>query len=69
MRVKLDDNQHIAAQKRLQASINASAEDRYQELILQYPEFLQRFPQHIIASYLGITKETLSRIRHRSVKN
>lgn len=33
-----------------------------------YPEFLQRFPQHIIASYLGITKETLSRVRNRAQK-
>ncbi|MDB5227123.1 MAG: cyclic nucleotide-binding protein, partial [Bacteroidota bacterium] len=32
------------------------------------PEFLQRFPQHIIASYLGVTKETLSRIRHQAEK-
>ena len=34
----------------------------------QYPEIIQRFPQHIIASYLGISKETLSRIRHQAVK-
>lgn len=68
MRIKLDDNQHIAAQNRLNASINYMAEYRYEELSRRYPEFLQRFPQHIIASYLGITKETLSRIRHQSVK-
>ena len=68
MRITLDDNQHIAAQKRLNMSINYTADYRYQELIKLHPDFLQRFPQHIIASYLGITKETLSRIRHQSVK-
>jgi CRP-like cAMP-binding protein len=68
MRIKLDDYHHMAIQKRLHSSINYTAEYRYEELIKQYPEFIQRFPQHIIASYLGITKETLSRIRHQSVK-
>lgn len=59
---KMDDNFAIATQKRV-GSISLSAEERYAALIKTYPEFLQRFPQHIIASYLGITKETLSRIR------
>jgi len=68
MRIKLDDNQHIAAQKRLNTSINYTADYRYEELSKLHPEFLQRFPQHIIASYLGITKETLSRIRRQSAK-
>ena len=45
-----------------------SAEERYAELIKTSPEFLQRFPQHIIASYLGITKETLSRIRSNAAR-
>jgi CRP-like cAMP-binding protein len=64
---KMDENFAIAAQKRV-ASISSSAEERYADLIKTYPEFLQRFPQHIIASYLGITKETLSRIRSHAVK-
>jgi CRP-like cAMP-binding protein len=59
----LDENYAIATQKRLNAQISFPAEKRYSELANNYPEFLQRFPQHIIASYLGITKETLSRIR------
>lgn len=61
-RRKMDNNFAIENQKRI-ASISLSAEERYTELLKTYPEFLQRFPQHIIASYLGIAKETLSRIR------
>ena len=64
----LDANFAIAAQRRLNASISLSAEERYHDLEDTYPEFLQRFPQHIIASYLGINRETLSRIRSRGVK-
>ncbi len=65
---KLDENFAIAAQKRLNSSITLSTEQRYAELTRTYPEFLQRFPQHIIASYLGVTKETLSRVRKQSMK-
>ena len=65
---KLDERNYIATHKRLNASLNLSAEKRYSELASRYPEFLQRFPQHLIASYLGITPETLSRVRHASLK-
>jgi CRP-like cAMP-binding protein len=68
MRIKLDDNNHVANQRRLQMSINNTADYRYEELIRSYPEFIRRFPQHVIASYLGITKETLSRIRNQAAK-
>jgi CRP-like cAMP-binding protein len=64
---KLDANFAIASQRRLSAAISLSAEDRYHDLEKTNPEFLQRFPQHIIASYLGINRETLSRIRGRDV--
>ena len=64
----IDVNSAIASQRRLNAAISLSAEDRYHDLEKTYPEFLQRFPQHIIASYLGINRETLSRIRSRGVK-
>ena len=65
---KLDDKHAFTYQKRVNAAISLSSEQRYEELTKTYPEFLQRFPQHLIASYLGITKETLSRIRHNAVK-
>src|SRR4030095_14720497 len=43
---KMDENYAIASQKRLNATINLSAEQRYADLAKTYPEFLQRFPQH-----------------------
>ena len=65
---KMDENAAIAAQKRLNAAISLSAEQRYNNLEKTNPQFLQRFPQHIIASYLGISRETLSRIRSNAIK-
>ena len=67
MKERLFERYAIATQKRV-SSISLSAEERYADLIQTHPEFLQRFPQHIIASYLGITKETLSRIRTNAVR-
>jgi CRP-like cAMP-binding protein len=65
---KLDANFAIASQNRISAAISLPAQERYYDLEKNYPEFLQRFPQQIIASYLGINRETLSRIRSRAVK-
>lgn len=64
---RMDEMHSIALQKRTNASVSLPADKRYTDFINSYPEFVQRFPQHIIASYLGITKETLSRVRNRSV--
>ena len=69
MRIRIDENYSFASQKRLNASISLTGEQRYKELQKQYPEFFQRFPQHLIASYLGMTKESLSRIRKQIVQN
>jgi len=65
MSKKMDENFAIAAQKRV-STISFSAEERFADLIKTYPEFLQRFPQHIIASYLGMSRETLSRLRSQT---
>lgn len=43
----------------------SSPEDRYLNLLNERPDLLQRVPQHILASFLGITPESLSRIRKR----
>jgi CRP-like cAMP-binding protein len=54
---------HIAINKRVLASISLTAEERYDDLSRTYPEFLRRFPKGMIASYLGVSGETLSRIK------
>ena len=64
----LDANFAIASQRRINAAISLTAEERYYDLEKTNPEFLQRFPQHVVASYLGINRETLSRIRSRAVR-
>jgi CRP-like cAMP-binding protein len=64
----MDERSYIASQRRLNSSISNTAEQRYKEFAENYPELIQRFPQHLIASYLGITKETLSRIRKQALK-
>jgi CRP-like cAMP-binding protein len=66
---RMDDRNNIATQKRITSAISFTAEKRYADFIKNHPDFLQRFPQRIIASYLGITKDTLSRVRKQAVKN
>lgn len=59
----LIQNNLIATQRRLMGSLSLTAEMKYERLLETFPECLQRVPQHMIASYLGITRETLSRLR------
>jgi len=56
-------NAFVANQQRIIASISQTAEEQYLQFIKKYPSLEQRIPQHQIASYLGITPETISRIR------
>ncbi|MFM2386392.1 MAG: hypothetical protein RL660_1149 [Bacteroidota bacterium] len=64
----LTEKQSFQLMKRLHSSQTLTAEQKLAELQNTYPDFFQRFPQHIIASYLGMTKETLSRIRSNALK-
>ena len=59
----LVQNAFIATQRRVISSISKPAEERYLEFIEKYPTLELRIPQHQIASYLGITPESLSRTR------
>ncbi|MCB2377173.1 Crp/Fnr family transcriptional regulator [Hymenobacter sp. BT635] len=60
---ELQQNSLQAMQKRLIATLSATAEERYLDFIRTYPSLTQRLPQRLIAAYLGITPESLSRIR------
>jgi CRP-like cAMP-binding protein len=56
---------YSAMQKRITALISLSPEEIYNYFTSLYPNIVQRVPQHMIASYLGLTPETLSRVRKR----
>ncbi len=53
---------YVALQRRILSLMSQTAEERYQQFIALYPSLLQRLPKSLIASYLGITRETLSRL-------
>jgi CRP-like cAMP-binding protein len=55
---------HAAAKdQRIVSTLSATAEERYLEFLATYPSIVQRVPQMMLASFLGVTPETLSRIR------
>lgn len=56
---------YMALQRRTTNMISLPLEDRYRSLVELQPDLLQRVPQHMIASFMGITPETLSRLRTR----
>jgi len=56
---------YIAMQKRLTSIIGSSLEERYANFNALYPDIVQRVPQHMIASFMGLQPETLSRIRRK----
>lgn len=55
-------------QKRVNQLLSATAEERYLDFVKTYPDLLLRIPQTMVASYLGITPESLSRVRRSLVK-
>jgi CRP-like cAMP-binding protein len=52
-----------AAHTRINATFAATAEEKYMHFLKSFPNLANRVPRHMLASYLGITPETLSRIR------
>lgn len=66
----LYQNSLVTKDQRLISSNSDTAEEKYRSLILFNPDIIQRIPQNLIASYLGLAPETLSRIRKKlTLKN
>lgn len=53
------------SRKRALANLSMNAEERYLDMLSRYPNMIQRVPQKVIASYLGMTPEFMSKIRAR----
>ncbi|CAN1573104.1 Crp cAMP-binding proteins - catabolite gene activator and regulatory subunit of cAMP-dependent protein kinases [Flavobacteriaceae bacterium] len=56
---------HISSQQRILELISTNAKERYDKLLKRYPILLQRASHTLIASYLGVTRETLSRLSEK----
>jgi CRP-like cAMP-binding protein len=59
----LMETHHVATEERVASSLSLSAEEQYLKFIKTYPKLTEEIPQNQIASYLGITPQSLSRIR------
>ncbi|MBS1664004.1 MAG: Crp/Fnr family transcriptional regulator [Bacteroidetes bacterium] len=57
-----------AHQDRILMNISSTSEEKYQDFITTFPDVFRRVPLHMVASYLGVSRETLSRIRHAQLK-
>ncbi|GEN66241.1 Crp/Fnr family transcriptional regulator [Chryseobacterium rhizosphaerae] len=52
----------IAAQQRIISTMTTEIKDRYKQLLEKYPTLVQRVPKSLLAAYLGVSRETLSRL-------
>lgn len=59
---------YVAAQRRIGFIFNQTDEERYRSFTSQFPGFVQRVPQYMLASYLGFTPQFLSRLRAKEFK-
>lgn len=53
---------YVSLQQRILSLLSNDAKTRYNELLEKYPSLFQRVPKSVIASYLGVSRETLSRM-------
>jgi CRP-like cAMP-binding protein len=60
---KVSDINFVVSKDRLRSMMNDDAITRYKRFLHSYQNILHRIPQHIVASYLGITPQSLSRLK------
>jgi CRP-like cAMP-binding protein len=65
----LYQNSLLTKDLRLMSAATHTAEEKYISLIRSHPDLVQRVPQNLIASYLGLAPETISRIKHKLGRN
>jgi CRP-like cAMP-binding protein len=53
---------YVASQRRLLSFMNSDVKARYEELMQLYPQLYNMVPKQLIAAYLGVSRETLSRL-------
>jgi CRP-like cAMP-binding protein len=63
---KKSNSGYVALQQRILSMLNENPKERYEKLLLQYPILFQKVPKALIASYLGVSRETLSRLTSSS---
>jgi CRP-like cAMP-binding protein len=56
---------NAARERRIALALSSTAEERYADFLERHPSFESRIPQRMLASYLGMTPETLSRVRRK----
>ena len=61
---RLLDNSLKASHERILKNLSYTSEEKYEDFIASFPDVFRRVPLHMVASYLGVSRETLSRIRH-----
>ena len=61
-------NRMKVLQKRIIQLMSATALERYESFMQSYPDLSQRIPQRMIASYLGVTPEALSKVKSKKAK-
>lgn len=65
---KLSAKNYEAHQNRILSNISETAEEKYQNFIKTYPAIFDRVPLHMVASFLGLSRETLSRVRQQNAR-
>ena len=63
---KKSNSGYVALQQRILSMLNNNPKEQYDKLLLQNPILFQKVPKKLIASYLGVSRETLSRFNKTS---